>query len=176
MKKQKIIEYSTVSKWLHWLSALIIIGLLGGGLTMVGLEDGDPQKLFIYRFHGIMGSLLVFFTLARIIIRWRSPQPLPEGLASWNKTLYLVIHWGIYLTLLMLGFSGMTTLLTNGVNALTVDPALLNRDIPTIQGHFLFTRLIILLVLLHIGGLFRHQFTKGNVLSRMGLNLKIGKA
>jgi cytochrome b561 len=166
------VRYSTLSKWLHWGSVLLVAGLVGAGLFMTSLEDGNAQKLMMYRTHGVIGLLIVLVTLARMVIRWREPKPLPEGMtAAWNIWLYRLTHWGIYLVLLALGFSGMGTLTLNGVTSFNVDPATLDRSVPTIQGHFLFSRLVIALVVLHVGGVLRHQFTKSKVLSRMGLNL-----
>jgi cytochrome b561 len=62
----------------------------------------------------------------------------------------------------------------NNMTAFTADPATLDRTIPTIQGHFLLTRLYLVLVVLHVAGVLRHQLTRSNVLRRMGLNLSLG--
>jgi cytochrome b561 len=175
-KKAKPFEFSTLSKWLHWGSLVLVLGLMAAGTFMVGLEDGDPQKLLMYRVHGTIGLLIVLATLARIVIRLRRPQPVPEGMtAKWNIWLHDIVQWGIYVVLLGLGLSGMGTLALNGATSFTVDPAALDRAVPTIQGHFLMTRLYIALVLLHVGGVLRHQFTRSNILRRMGLNLGLGK-
>jgi cytochrome b561 len=169
-------EFSTLSKWLHWGSMVLLFALMIAGTSMVGLEDGSPQKMTIYRIHGLTGLLIVLLTLARIIIRLRRPQPLPEGMTEkWNIWLHGIVQWAIYLVLLGIGVSGMGTLALNSTTAFTVDPAALDRTVPTIQGHFLMTRLYLLLVFLHLAGVLRHQFTRSNILRRMGLNLPVGK-
>lgn len=169
-------EFSRLSKWLHWGTMALTIALVVAGTTMVGLEDGDPQKMTVYRVHGITGILIVLATLARIIIRLRSPQPTPEGMTEkWNIWLHGIIQWGIYIVLLGIGFSGTGTLALNDMTAFTADPAGLDRAVPTIQGHFLLTRLYLALVVLHVAGVMRHQFTRSNILRRMGLNLPLGK-
>ncbi len=176
-RKTQPFEFSTLSKWLHWGSLVLLFGLMAAGTLMVGLDDADPLKMTIYRTHGMIGLLIVLATLARIVIRLRRPQPLPEGMTEkWNIWLHGIIQWAIYAVLLGIGISGMGTLALNGMTAFTADPAALDRTVPTIQGHFLMTRLYIALVVLHVGGVLRHQFTKSNVLRRMGLNLPIGKA
>jgi cytochrome b561 len=167
----KTARYSTLSRWLHWGSLVLVMGMMGAGTLMVSLADGDPQKMVMYRMHGALGFLLVLATVTRLVIRIRRPQPVPEGLPAWNQVLYNVVHWGIYLVLIFLGLSGMGTFSLNGMTFLNADPAALNREIPPVQGHFLFTRLLIVLVLLHVGGILRHQFTKGDVTGRMGLKL-----
>lgn len=170
-------EFSTLSKWLHWGSLLLLFGMAAAGTIMTSLEDGNPQKLLMYRTHGTIGLLTVLATLARIVIRLRRPQPTPEGMTErWNILLHDAVQWGIYIVLLGLGISGMGTFALNNMSAFTADPAALDRTVPTIQGHFLMTRLLLVLVVLHVGGVLRHQFTRSNILRRMGLNLPIGKA
>ena len=172
----KPFEFSSLSKWLHWGSMFLLIGLVLAGTIMAGLEDDVAQKATMYRIHGVIGLLIVLFTLIRIFIRLRRPQPTPEGMTEkWNIILHDVIQWGIYVVLLGLGLSGMGTFALNNMTAFTADPAVLDRNVPTIQGHFLMTRLFLLLAVLHIGGVIRHQFTHSNILKRMGLNLPLGK-
>ena len=176
-KTSPTFEFSTLSKWLHWGSMFLLFGLMAAGTIMTSLEDGDPQKLLIYRVHGMIGLLIILATLARIVIRLRQPQPLPEGMTEkWNIWLHSIIQWAIYIVLLGIGVSGLGTFALNGMTAFTADPAALDRTVPTISGHFLLTRLYLVLVVLHVAGVLRHQFTRSNVLRRMGLNLRLGKS
>ena len=170
-------EFSTLSKWLHWGSLVLLFGMAAAGTIMTSLQDGNPQKLMMYRTHGTIGLLMALATLARIVIRLRRRQPAPEGMTEkWNLWLHDAVQWGIYLVLLGLGISGMGTFALNNMTAFSADPAALDRSVPTIQGHFLMTRLLLVLVFLHVAGVLRHQFTRSNILRRMGLNLPIGKA
>lgn len=169
-------EFSSLSKWLHWGSMFLLAAMVVIGTNMVNLDDAASQKMIGYRVHGIIGLLIVVLTLIRIFIRLRRPQPTPEGMTEkWNIVLHDVIQWGIYIVLLGLGISGMGTFALNDMTAFTADPAILDDTVPTIQGHFLMTRLFLALTVLHIGGVMRHQFTKSNILRRMGLKLSIGK-
>lgn len=170
-------EFSALSKRLHWGSMVFLVGLMAVGTAMVGLEAADPQKMILYRLHGVIGLLIVLATLARIVIRVRSPQPTPEGMTEqWNIWAHTVIQWGLYAVLLGIGLSGMGTFTLNNTTAFTADPALLDRTVPTVQGHFLMTRLYLLLTALHVVGVLRHQLTRSNVLRRMGLDVPLGKA
>ncbi|HRI55486.1 MAG TPA: cytochrome b/b6 domain-containing protein [Anaerolineae bacterium] len=169
-------EFSTLSKWLHWGSMFLLVGLMAAGTIMVGLKDGDPQKMMVYRIHGVVGLLIVLSTLARIFIRLRNPQPTPEGMTEkWNIWLHSIIQWSIYIVLLGIGISGMGTFVVNNTTPFTADPAVLDRTVLTIQAHFLMTRLFLALVFLHVAGVIRHQFLRSNVLRRMGLNLPLSK-
>lgn len=176
-KPAKLFEFSTLSKWLHWGGMVLTLALLIAGTTMVGLDDEEAQKMAVYRVHGIIGLLILLTTIARIIIRVRRPQPVPEGMTEkWNIWLHDIIQWAIYVVLLAIGLSGMGSLALNSMTAFSVEPAGLDRTFPTFQGHFVLTRLYILLIFLHVAGVLRHQLTRSNVLRRMGLNLPIGKA
>jgi len=173
----KPFEFSALSKWLHWGIMFLLLAQIVAGISMEGLADSDPQKMMILRVHGVSGLLIVLTTLIRIVIRLRSPQPTPEGMTEkWNIRLHGIIQWAIYIILLGLGISGMGTLALNNMTAFTADPAALDRTVPTIRGHVLMLLLCLVLVLLHVAGVLRHQFTRSNVLRRMGLKLPIGKA
>jgi len=164
-------EFSALSKWLHWGTMLLLIGLMVAGTLMVGLDDAASQKVMLYRAHAAIGLLIVLATAVRIFIRLRSPQPTPEGMTEkWNIWLHGIIQWSMYIVLLAIGLSGMGTYALNSTTPFTVDLAVFDRTVPTIQGHFLLTRLLLVLVFLHIAGVLRHQFTRGNVMRRMGVN------
>jgi len=170
-------EFSTFSKWLHWGGMFLVILLIIAGTIMVNLDDGSPQRALIYRLHGIIGMLIVLSTLARIVIRLRHSQSIPEGMTDkWNIWLHGIVQWGMYLVMLGLGISGTATLALNNTTAFTVDPSILDRTIATVQGHFVLTRLFIVLVVLHVAGVMRHQLTRSDVLRRMGLNTPLGKS
>ena len=62
------------------------------------------------------------------------------------------------------------------MTVLTADPADMDRTVSSIRGHFVMTRLLLVLVGVHVAGALRHQFTRSNILRRMGLNLPLGKA
>ena len=69
----------------------------------------------------------------------------------------------------------MGTLALSNMTVFNADPAKLDRMVSTIRGHVLMLLLIFLLVFLHVGDVLRYQFTRTNVLRRMGLKLVIGK-
>lgn len=173
----KPFEFSTLSKWLHWGSLFLLTVMMVAGLTMTNMEDGDPLKMTIYRLHAVTGLLIILLTLARIVIRLRRPQPTPEGMTEkWNIWLHGIIQWALYLVLLAIGFTGLGNLSLNDMTVLTADPAGMDRTVSSIRGHFVLTRLLLLLVAVHVAGAIRHQLFHSNILRRMGLNLPLGKA
>lgn len=156
---------------IHTLSALLLIGLFIIGNYMTGLDDSDQTKTILYRAHSFSGMILVILTIARVVLRIKNSHPIPEGLSGWNEKLYSFVHWAIYINLIVIGLSGMGVMIGNDVNFLTILPSNLNRDLPAITVHGIAGKLILVFVFLHIAGVMRYQFTKGDILSRMGINL-----
>ncbi|MCB1144759.1 MAG: cytochrome b/b6 domain-containing protein [Leptospiraceae bacterium] len=162
--------HSKRTQFIHSASAILIIGLFVNGNVMIQLEDISLQTI-AYRLHTFTGLVLVLLTLARIYLRIKSHHPIPDGIESWNKTLYSAIHWLIYVNILLIGMSGATTMLLNEVNFITIDPSNLNRKVPSVEVHEIMGKLIFGLIFLHIAGVIRYQITKGDVLGRMGISI-----
>jgi cytochrome b561 len=70
------------AKALHWITALLVLGLLGVGLWMTGLPLGFT-KLYAYAWHKWIGLVVLLLTAARLLWRWRHPPPpLPGSIAA----------------------------------------------------------------------------------------------
>ncbi|MFZ1829118.1 MAG: cytochrome b [Candidatus Competibacteraceae bacterium] len=99
-------HYTRTAKTLHWLMALLLIGLLALGFYMQDLPL-SPQKLQLYSWHkwaGVTVFLLVLFRLA-----WRvthRPPALPDHMP---KALQFAAHAGhalLYLLMIVIPLSG----------------------------------------------------------------------
>jgi cytochrome b561 len=169
-------RYSGIAMALHWLVALIVIGLLCVGLWMVGLEI-SRQKLVVYGWHKWFGLLVL--TLVILRLAWRlthRPPPLPSGLAPWEYRLAPIAHWGLYLLLLAMPISGW---LMNSAAGQTVVwfgllelPTWIDRDpdlLELFRGiHHWLSRGLIALVLLHVAAVVRHDvLRRDGILRRM---------
>jgi cytochrome b561 len=91
-------RYQPVLVALHWLLALMIIGLLClGFFVLANMPNTDPNKLDILVWHMAGGMLVFVLMILRIIIRIWSARPatattgspLLDGLAS-------IAHYGFY--------------------------------------------------------------------------------
>ncbi len=98
--------YTPVAKALHWLMAVLLLGLLALGFIMTDLPL-SPQKLQLYSWHkwaGVTAFLLVLVRLA-----WRTtyrPPPLPDHMP---KMMQLAAHAGhalLYLLMIAIPLSG----------------------------------------------------------------------
>lgn len=169
-------EFSTLSKWLHWGTLFGLFAEFLVGISMDRIANTDPIKIMVLRSHAVFGALIVFATVARIVIRLRTPQPTPEGMTErWNIWLHRAVQWAIYIVLLAVGITGLGTLVLNHMTFFNADPAMLSRAVPTMRPHVLFVLVGILLVFIHVVGAIRHQLTHSNILRRIGLNTRIGK-
>ncbi len=83
--------YTPIAKLLHWLTALLVLGMLGVGLWMVGLPLG-LTKLYAYAWHKWIGLTVLVLTVLRLLWRIHSPPPLlPETVTAWERRL---APWG----------------------------------------------------------------------------------
>ncbi len=98
--------YTPVAKSLHWLMALLILGLLALGTYMSELPL-SPQKLELYAWHkwtGVTVFLLVWLRLA-----WRVAHRPPGLPASLSPRMRLVAHAGhaaLYVLMVLIPLSG----------------------------------------------------------------------
>ncbi len=98
--------YTPVAKSLHWLMALLILGLLALGTYMSELPL-SPQKLELYAWHkwtGVTVFLLVWLRLA-----WRVAHRPPGLPASLSPRMRLAAHAGhaaLYVLMVLIPLSG----------------------------------------------------------------------
>lgn len=161
--------YARPAVLMHWISALLILGMIPGGMFMVSLPEGDAMKTMLYKGHATIGFVILLLTAARLfwVARNRWPAP-PEGIAGAQRFLYLGVHVALYILAALMVLSGSSMLVGSGVMgpwALTPEAI---KDIPPRAVHVLGSRLLIVAFVLHFGGVLQHQFMKGDVLSRMG--------
>ena len=165
--KGKSDAYGTAARLFHWTSALLIIALWIIGKVMT---NGGVAQL--YKPHAAVGMLVLLLTVARIIWMFVDTKPDVLPMPGWRNQLFIWNHRLILLITLVLGFSGIGMVVLSG---LSIPPAELSpeliKDVPPVIVHNISSMLMLLLFLMHVGGLFHYQFTEGDTLGRMGLNL-----
>jgi cytochrome b561 len=157
--------YTGVAKFLHWLSALAVLGLIGLGLWMVDLPIG-LAKLYAFAWHKWIGLTVLLLTLLRLA--WRTARPPPalppavtaweRALAPWNHGLLLVLLLSLPLSGWLMSSAGGVKVIWFGVLAL---PDLVARDLQLFGRlrslhHWLAWTLMALLVV-HVGAAVRHD-------------------
>mgnify|MGYP006189564569 CR=1 FL=1 len=99
-------RWGGVSITLHWLTALMILGLVVVGLLMQELAN-SPTKIQVYGLHKSIGLTVLALTVLRLL--WRLfagvPQPVP-GTPRWQRWASNATHGALYVVLLAMPLSG----------------------------------------------------------------------
>ena len=169
-------QYGSVTKSLHWITALLVLVLLAVGLYMSDLPN-SPDKLRIYGLHKSFGITVLTLTFCRILWHVISKKPGPvETLKSWEKHLSQALHVFLYLLLVAMPLTGW---LMSSAGNFPVRPfgifTLPNLVAPDKELMKFFKELhetigtvIMVTVGLHIAGALKHYFLdKDIVLKRM---------
>lgn len=168
-------SYGLMAKSLHWLMAAAIIGMFWLGLEMMGRDYYDPLYRTLPLWHKSIGILLFAVLVFRLVWRWASVEPEPEGSALERKIARWV-HRSFYLLILAIMISGYLISTADG-RAIDVFswfsvPATVT-SIPNqedIAGdiHELLAWLVISLAALHALAALKHHFIdKDNTLRKM---------
>ena len=98
--------YTPVAKGLHWLMAVMILGLLALGIYMHDLPL-SPQKLELYAWHKWMG--VTVFLLVWLRLAWRvthRPPALPKTLSPVMRVAAHAGHAVLYVLMVVIPLSG----------------------------------------------------------------------
>ncbi|MBY6225408.1 cytochrome b [Ferrimonas balearica] len=170
-------KYSLPLRAIHWLMALMMVGLIAVGWYMAGL-DRSPFKFELYGWHKSFGFLALLLLMARLLIRRRSPIPSSKGiLAGWEIGLSHATHWSLYLLMLLVPLSGY--IMSSIGRELTVFGLTLPSLVPQSDAlqqtahslHGSMAYLMLALMLLHLAGALKHRLfddrPQADVLPRM---------
>lgn len=159
--------YGVVSIGLHWLMALLVIGLFLLGLYMTDLDYYDSWYQLAPDIHRSLGIILVGLLLFRLLWRLITPQPEPVGHdPRILQRLAVLIHWGLYLLLLAIAVSGYLISTADGRGIEVFDwftvPALLppvdNMEDVAGEVHWLLALAMMSLVGIHSLAALKHHF------------------
>ena len=105
------IRYGGVTKFFHWLTALLILTLIALGLYASDLphdtQDALTRKAWFFSLHKTLGVTVFFVALARIV--WAFTQTKPGLLNADHKLqswLAETVHWVLYGSLVIVPLAG----------------------------------------------------------------------
>lgn len=99
--------FGLVSIILHWLMALLIIGLFISGYYMVDLDYYSKWYNLLPWWHIAVGVTTFLLLLLRIIWRWTNPRPAAlSSYHGWEKTAAGITHYAFYVLLLLISVTG----------------------------------------------------------------------
>lgn len=90
-------KYPLSMRVLHWVRAVIVLGLIWSGWYMTSLPEDTPMATFdlFYPNHKQFGVLVWLLALVHLAIRWSNRVSLPhepDMLKPWEKMLSHVVH------------------------------------------------------------------------------------
>lgn len=169
-------QYGWVAISLHWLIAIIVIGLIIVGLYMVELTIG-LRKLQLYGWHKEYGILVLFLVILRLAWRLSNLTPeLPAHMPTYEKIGARSAHYLFYILLFTLPLTGWMMSSAAGLPVsffhLFILPDLVSPD-PTLMQtlisiHKWLAYTLIAILTLHILAALQHHFYyKDEILKRI---------
>jgi len=169
-------SYGLVSQKLHWIIAILIVGLLAVGWYMADMPR-SPEKFQLYGVHKAIG--IIVLALAVLRISWVVLQPKPETLGSESKLQIVAakaVHGFLYLWMLAMPLSGWLMSSAGGhpvsVFGLFTMPTLVEKG-SSLGGiahevHETLPVIGVLLLVAHIGAaVYHHVILKDDTLRRI---------
>jgi cytochrome b561 len=173
-------HYGLVSRFLHWVMAVLILAMIGIGAYMTDLAKEEPLRAQLYSMHKAVGVTLLGLAMIRILwVLVSRPPVMPAALQRWEVVLSKSTVGLLYLLMLATPIAGYLMSNTGGKPisyfGLFELPALMgeNHDLhevlEEVHGFLAFT--ILALAGLHVAGALKHRFLdkdpEADVLKRM---------
>ncbi len=177
-------RYSDVAIILHWLMAVLFIGLLAVGKYMASLPEDSAETFTLIQWHKTCGVLVLLLAVLRLL--WRcthKPPPETDAMPAWQQGGASAVHFCLYLAMLLIPLSGwvMVSASELGVPTLLfdviewphlslVENAANSRTISSNahRAHELLANVAILALLVHVGAAIKHRLVdRDGVMQRM---------
>lgn len=158
-------RYGLISIGLHWLVALVVVGMFSLGLWMDSLDYYDAWYRKAPEIHKSIGVLLFVVMLGRTVWRQVSPAPRPAGTALEQKMAHKV-HVVLYVLLFILMLSGYLISTADGravdvfgwFSIPAIVSGLKNQEDVAGEVHEILAFTLIALVTLHTLAAMKHHF------------------
>ncbi|MBI4921346.1 MAG: cytochrome b/b6 domain-containing protein [Devosia nanyangense] len=164
-------RYGKVAILIHWASAVAVVLAFAAGAVTAGTEPAPLGPLVA---HIALGVSVLVLTLLRIVwwlVADRHPPPAVDQ-SRWQQISAGAVHWLLYAVLILMGTSGIMTLLLSGaIPALVAGGPVpdFSTVLPRI-AHGAMSKLLLALFVGHVGAALYHQFVRrDHLLARMGI-------
>ncbi len=171
--KNTLTEYGLISKLLHWLSAILLIGQIPLGFYLVDLDFG-PERLNIENIHVTVGLSLFYLVILRLLYKIFNPTPkLEPSIFKGQKFLAELNHILLYVTILSITISGIFKKLFNGETISIIFKKIKIQDNFELGElfydiHVFSNYLMIALIIIHLMAVITHKLFFGdNLLKRI---------
>ncbi|GAB6041175.1 cytochrome b [Endothiovibrio diazotrophicus] len=173
-------HYGTASKLIHWVSAAVILTLLGVGIYMADLPEEAAGRLQLYGLHKSFGVVALLLVVARLVwLRVSPAPPLPGVFEPKEQLVVKGIQKLLYLLMILVPVSGYVMSNAAGFPV----PFFGLFDLPTLvakskaiggfahEAHEILAYTLAALVALHVAGAIKHRLkskgTAADILQRM---------
>jgi cytochrome b561 len=165
-------HYQPVLVALHWLVALVIIGLLClGFFVLADMPNSDPRKLDILVWHMSGGMFVLVLMILRLIVRRWSARPATAAPGSPPlDRLASLAHVGFYvIVFLMIATGWITGWFISDVFQPNGGSLPDRFDVfPSFRAHAALATLLAIMIVVHVAAALYHQFVlKDGLFRRM---------
>lgn len=167
-------EFGLVTRLLHWLTVVLVLGMLVLGTRLKEMEPG-LANLWLYGLHKTTGFAVLALILLRLLWHLASPPPPPLGPPGPKMALARAVHRAFYVLLIAIPLAGWA-----GSSATGIDVMIAERwVVPPIAApseaaetfwfgvHGVLTKVLIGLILLHVAGAMARAAAGDGSLRRM---------
>jgi cytochrome b561 len=178
-------RYALAQRLLHWLIVILVLGVLGVGLTLGFLGFDGVKETFggevtnaLYAYHKTFGVMILALTILRLALRLSlGAPPYRPPLAGFEHVASRAVHGLFYAALLAMPVIGWLATAAGGYPVQFFGwtlPGLIGKDKALSETlftvHGLVGGAILGLIVLHVAGALRHWLIKRDgVMARMSL-------
>ncbi|CBL46496.1 Cytochrome B561 [gamma proteobacterium HdN1] len=174
--KSTELRYGSLSIGIHWLTALLILGVYVFIELQSWFPKGSDTRALMKTWHFQLGLTVFFITLVRIAVRVMGPTPriIPE-IPAWQHWLSKAVQLALYAGMVLLPFAGWMMLSAAGKPV-----PFFGLELPHLIGensdlagqiketHELIGKVGMFVIGLHtVAALYHHYFMHDNTLLRM---------
>ena len=105
MLRNSVDGYGWVSRALHWLMAVLVIGVMILGLVVEEMPKG-PGRTGLMNWHQSFGTMVLALVVLRLAWRLVNPVPRPIG-SPLTQRLASLMHWLLYALVIIQPLSGL---------------------------------------------------------------------
>lgn len=105
--------YSAPHRAIHWITAILIIGLVPVGFYMASIPfpphpgANPPVKNTLYELHKSFGLIVLMLAIARLVVRRVKGVPPPEPtLTRFQRAASAAVHHTLYVLIFLVPFAG----------------------------------------------------------------------
>lgn len=167
--------FGLASRILHWTMAILVLAMLGLGTRIAAMQP-SLSTLWLYSLHKSIGLILLALVILRLLWHRISPPPPPIGPpGALSVRAARLAHLALYALLIAIPLSGWIASSATGLDVMLFDRWVVPPIAPVspvleeagFLAHWILTRALIALVLLHVAGALKRAVEGDGTLRRM---------